>query len=81
MGHKIYKWIIRILMIIYIINPFDIIPDYIPLLGWIDDGIVLYLLISDKFRKIKDNSISSRSQDSSVIDYEGEVKVIKIEDK
>jgi uncharacterized membrane protein YkvA (DUF1232 family) len=29
----------------YIIFPFDIIPDYIPVIGWIDDAVVFYLLI------------------------------------
>ncbi len=29
----------------YIIYPFDLIPDYIPVLGWLDDGLVLYLLL------------------------------------
>src|ERR1041385_3672927 len=31
--------------IAYIVFPFDIIPDYIPVLGWIDDGLVFYLLL------------------------------------
>ena len=37
--------LISIFAIIYIVFPFDLIPDYIPVLGWIDDGIVFYLLI------------------------------------
>jgi uncharacterized membrane protein YkvA (DUF1232 family) len=31
--------------IAYIVFPFDLIPDYIPVLGWIDDGLVLYLIL------------------------------------
>lgn len=34
-----------ILAIAYIVFPFDLVPDYIPVLGWIDDGLVLYLLL------------------------------------
>jgi uncharacterized membrane protein YkvA (DUF1232 family) len=36
---------IAILSIAYIIFPFDIIPDFIPVVGWLDDGAVLYLLL------------------------------------
>ena len=34
-----------VLCIAYIIFPFDLLPDYIPVLGWIDDGLVFYLLL------------------------------------
>ena len=29
----------------YIVFPFDFAPDFIPVLGWIDDGFVLFLLL------------------------------------
>ena len=37
--------LICILAIAYVIFPFDLIPDYIPVVGWIDDGIVIFLLL------------------------------------
>jgi len=37
--------VIAVVSIAYIIYPFDLIPDYIPVLGWIDDAIVFYLLL------------------------------------
>lgn len=33
--------IIFIIVVAYFLFPFDIIPDFIPLLGWIDDLLVL----------------------------------------
>lgn len=31
--------------LLYICSPFDLAPDFIPLLGWGDDGFMIYLLI------------------------------------
>lgn len=36
--------LITIVAVSYIIFPFDLIPDYIPVVGWIDDAVVFYLL-------------------------------------
>jgi len=47
-GHYRMSWLtnlIAIFAVAYIIFPFDLIPDYIPVLGWIDDALVLYLLL------------------------------------
>lgn len=30
----------------YLINPFDILPDFIPLLGWVDDIVLVPLMVS-----------------------------------
>jgi uncharacterized membrane protein YkvA (DUF1232 family) len=30
----------------YLINPFDILPDFIPLLGWADDVVLVPLMVS-----------------------------------
>jgi uncharacterized membrane protein YkvA (DUF1232 family) len=31
--------------IIYILFPFDLIPDFLPIIGWVDDGAIFYFLL------------------------------------
>ncbi|WP_118975183.1 YkvA family protein [Taibaiella koreensis] len=34
-----------LLCIAYIFSPFDLLPDFIPFIGWIDDGACFWLLL------------------------------------
>lgn len=36
--------LVAIFAALYVISPIDLVPDVIPLLGWLDDGIVAMLL-------------------------------------
>ena len=38
--------LVAILGLLYLVSPVDLIPDFIPILGWLDDGLVLTLLVS-----------------------------------
>lgn len=34
-----------LLAVLYVLSPVDLIPDVVPLLGWLDDGVVAVLLL------------------------------------
>ncbi len=42
--------ILIITAIIYLINPFDLIPDFIPVIGFIDDALVIALVLRSILR-------------------------------
>jgi len=42
--HPRYRWAVIGASLIYLISPVDISPDFIPVAGWIDDGVVATLL-------------------------------------
>lgn len=42
-----YRWLLIGASILYLISPIDIVPDFIPIIGWIDDGIIVTLLVTE----------------------------------
>ena len=45
--HTKYRWFVILGTLLYLVSPLDIAPDAFPLIGWIDDGIIVSLLISE----------------------------------
>ncbi|MDO5625883.1 MAG: DUF1232 domain-containing protein [Pseudomonadota bacterium] len=39
-----------VLAMLYVISPIDLVSDFIPLLGWLDDGLIAYLLLQVAFK-------------------------------
>ena len=48
-------WIIIIILGLYILSPLDFIPDFIPIIGWIDD-IFAFILILGVLRRGEKNA-------------------------
>lgn len=42
-----YRWVVVLGTLIYFISPVDILPDVFPIAGWIDDGILATLLVTE----------------------------------
>ncbi|AKG21853.1 YkvA family protein [Calothrix sp. 336/3] len=45
--HPQYRWLAIVTALLYLVSPLDILPDAIPLLGWIDDGVIASLVIAE----------------------------------
>lgn len=42
--------LVTVLAALYIVSPIDFVPDTIPILGWLDDGLSGFLLLQLAFR-------------------------------
>jgi uncharacterized membrane protein YkvA (DUF1232 family) len=45
--HPKYRWVLVAGTVLYLISPIDISPDFIPIVGWIDDAVVASLLVAE----------------------------------
>ncbi|ELR97234.1 YkvA family protein [Gloeocapsa sp. PCC 73106] len=48
------RWLIVLGTLAYLFSPLDISPDVFPIIGWIDDGIVITLLTTELSRLVLD---------------------------
>lgn len=42
---SLFTLIVLVLCLAYVLFPLDMLPDFIPFVGWIDDGVLIYLLL------------------------------------
>ncbi|MGD1897988.1 MAG: YkvA family protein [Phormidesmis sp.] len=78
--HPKWRWAIILATAFYLVSPFDISPDLIPIVGWLDDGILATLLVTelsslamDYLKKEKKEDNTTVADTGDVIDVEAEV--------
>ncbi|MFV0679744.1 YkvA family protein [Ottowia sp.] len=42
--------LVTVLAVLYVVSPVDLVSDLIPVLGWLDDGLIAYLLLQLAFK-------------------------------
>ncbi len=45
-----YRWWVILGSLMYVLSPIDLAPDFLPIAGFIDDGVVLTLLITELYQ-------------------------------
>ncbi|MGB3294411.1 MAG: YkvA family protein [Phormidesmis sp.] len=78
--HPKYRWLVILGTALYLVSPIDLLPDIIPGLGLLDDGVLATLLVAElsslamgylKGRRGVDGEDSVvETEDASVIDVE-----------
>ena len=69
-----YRWWIIGGTLMYLISPIDILPDVLPIVGQIDDAVLITLVASEISSVIKDRNAMLKQQRS-------EAKTVKMDDK
>ncbi|MUG97559.1 DUF1232 domain-containing protein [Scytonema sp. UIC 10036] len=58
-----YRWWIVLGTLLYVVSPFDIAPDFIPVLGELDDVVILTLLVSEVSQILIEGFKARKTQD------------------
>ncbi len=76
--HPQYRWLVIFGTLIYLLSPLDVSPDLIPILGWLDDGLLISLLVSElsslfweySQKRQNDQTVDDNSSHETTIDVE-----------
>lgn len=60
-----YRWWLILGSVLYLFSPIDIAPDFIPVIGWIDDGVILTLLVSE-ISQLLSARLKARNEETAV---------------
>ena len=66
----LYLKVLTVLTALYVLSPIDLIADFIPILGWVDDAFVVMLMVSFIVSRLPRTAPVSprRRSDSATID-------------
>jgi len=74
------------LAVLYVISPFDFLPDFIPMIGWADDllililAIVSFIILTPK-SSLEDSQTTDKTRQNRPSNiYDGEYRVIEGEE-
>jgi uncharacterized membrane protein YkvA (DUF1232 family) len=66
--HPKWRWALILGSLVYLLDPFDFVPDMLPLVGWIDDGMIATVLVTEVAQLLNDRRKSQKDiVDSEVV--------------
>lgn len=78
-----YRWWVIGASVVYIVSPLDISPDVFPVVGWIDDGIVISLLIAEVSQivkeKLQEHNVRAAKATDTVADTTVDVNAVQVD--
>jgi uncharacterized membrane protein YkvA (DUF1232 family) len=61
-----YRWLIVAASLFYLLSPIDLISDFIPVVGWVDDGVIVTVLVAEVSQLLQEKLKSRRQKDQSL---------------
>ena len=77
-GNPKYRWWVILGTLVYLLSPLDISPDIFPVIGQIDDLVIVGLLISEVSQLVLNRSQSPANQ-TETANSETDVKTVDVD--
>ncbi len=78
-----YRWWVIVGSVAYIVSPIDISPDVFPIVGWIDDGLVISLLVAEVSQivkeKLQEKSVRGTETATNASEASVDVKAVQVD--
>lgn len=62
-----YRWIIVLGTLAYLLSPIDLLPDVIPIIGQIDDVLILTILVTEVTQMLSERIKVVKNKDTEVV--------------
>ncbi|WP_310426233.1 YkvA family protein [Chamaesiphon sp. VAR_48_metabat_135_sub] len=73
-----YRWWVVAASIVYLVSPIDLIPDFIPLAGLVDDTLIISLLVAEVAQVAK-LTLQSQNTRSSPVSADAASQVVDVQ--
>ncbi len=78
-----YRWWVVAASLGYLVSPFDISPDIFPIVGWLDDGIIISLLIAEVSQiakeKLQEHNTRADKATEPIVDNTVDVNAVQVD--
>lgn len=75
-----YRWLVILGSLVYLVSPLDISPDVFPIIGWIDDGLLATIVVTELTQIAMDQRRKrGQSMEQAAADPEDYENVIDVE--
>jgi uncharacterized membrane protein YkvA (DUF1232 family) len=62
-----YRWWVIGGTLVYLLSPIDLAPDFLPLIGQIDDAVVITVLASELMQTLKDRNAAMKQKKTATV--------------
>jgi uncharacterized membrane protein YkvA (DUF1232 family) len=60
-----YRWLVILGSLVYLLSPVDLATDMIPVVGWLDDGVIATLLVTEVSQLLLEKYKANKTRNTS----------------
>jgi uncharacterized membrane protein YkvA (DUF1232 family) len=62
-----YRWVIVLGSLLYLVSPLDLATDVVPIVGWLDDGVIVTVLVTEVSQLLLEQRKERKSKAAGMI--------------